>query len=48
MVLNYKALSSKPQIFLRLTGVTVTNFQEIVNKVGKAFLINGATFTAVS
>lgn len=33
MALTYKAVATKPQIFLKLTGVTVDQFQEIASKV---------------
>ena len=33
MALTYKTLAGKPQIFLRLTGVSIHDFQEIIKKV---------------
>lgn len=34
MALTYQALAGKPQIFLRLTGVSIHDFQEVIKKVG--------------
>ena len=33
MALTYKTLAGKPQIFLRLTGVSINNFQEIIKNI---------------
>ena len=33
MALTYSKIAHKPKIFLRLTGVTVKNFQQIINNV---------------
>lgn len=35
MALTYRMLATKPQILLRLTGVTVNSFQEIVKRISK-------------